>query len=312
MTMLATSASFIDQFIDSVWLESGLSKNTLASYRHDLQIYDRWLTQQKPPIHINEVQEAHLHEYIHSCHQNSKASTLNRRIATLRRYYAWAVKRHILTQDPCIRLSSAKQAARFPKTLSEKQVDALLQAPDTHTPIGLRDKAMLETLYATGLRVSELVSLKTLQVNLNDGVIHIVSGKGNKDRLVPLGSEAIHWISTYLQQARPSLLQGQPSEYLFPSTHRPNMTRQTFWVITKKYALQAGINTPLSPHVLRHAFATHLLNHGADLRVVQLLLGHSDISTTEIYTHVARERLKTLYYQHHPRAGNDNHDHALA
>jgi integrase/recombinase XerD len=204
--------------------------------------------------------------------------------------------------DPCLSLHAAKQMARFPKTLSESQVEALLAAPDTDTALGLRDRAMLETLYATGLRVSELVGLGLLDVNLNEGVVRVTMGKGGKDRLVPMGAEAAYWIDSYQKLARPELLGPRRCDALFVTARAAAMTRQSFWLIVKKYALMADIRTPLSPHVVRHAFATHLLNHGADLRVVQMLLGHADISTTQIYTHVARERLKTLHAQHHPRA----------
>ncbi|AIL32992.1 site-specific tyrosine recombinase XerD [Basilea psittacipulmonis] len=289
-------------FIDHLWLEEGLSDNTLQSYRRDLKMYAQWLNNQKPPLDPNHVNKAHLHAYVQSCFEQCKTSTLNRRISTLKRYYTWALREKLISNDPCIDLSSAKPAARFPKTLSEQQVESLIQAPDTATSFGLRDRAMLEVLYATGLRVSELVSLKLFQLNLHDGVIRVIMGKGGKDRLVPLGQEAIYWLTQYLQDSRPVLLNQQVNDDLFIGSRNHAMTRQGFWHIIKKYAVMAGIHAPISPHVLRHAFATHLLNHGADLRVVQMLLGHSSISTTQIYTHIARERLKSLHQQHHPRA----------
>ena len=222
-------------------------------------------------------------------------------MATLRRYYLWALRHQRVTADPCLQLTTERQPLRVPKTLSEAQVEALLQQPPTHTARGLRDRAMLEVLYATGLRVSELVGVGVLEVSLSDGVVRVVQGKGGKDRLVPLGAEAAHWITCYLAESRPQLLGQRTSPALFVTARAAPMTRQSFWLLIKKYAVLAGVNAPLSPHVLRHAFATHLLNHGADLRVVQMLLGHSDISTTQIYTHVARERLKSLHAQHHPR-----------
>ncbi|HEY9459748.1 MAG TPA: site-specific tyrosine recombinase XerD, partial [Paralcaligenes sp.] len=224
------------------------------------------------------------------------------RLAALKRYYLWALRQGRVSKDPCLTLRAAKQAARFPQTLSEAQVDALLRAPDVHTTLGLRDRAMLETLYATGLRVTELTTLNVLDASLNEGVVRVIMGKGGKDRLVPLGAEALYWIDQYLKQARVELLKQRHCDALFVTARAAAMTRQSFWLIVKKYAFLADIHIPLSPHVLRHAFATHLLNHGADLRVVQLLLGHADISTTQIYTHVAHERLKALHAKHHPRA----------
>ncbi|NLB30767.1 MAG: site-specific tyrosine recombinase XerD, partial [Alcaligenaceae bacterium] len=221
---------------------------------------------------------------------------------TLRRFYGWAIQSRQIEEDPCLHIKPAKQAARFPKTLSEAQVELLLAAPDLTTPGGLRDKAMLETLYATGLRVSELISLKTFHLALNEGFVRVVEGKGGKDRIVPLGEEAVYSLQRYLQEGRPELLKGRLDDAVFITRLGSVMSRQAFWQLVKKYAKQQDIQVPLSPHVLRHAFATHLLNHGADLRVVQMLLGHADISTTQIYTHVARERLKTLHAKHHPRA----------
>jgi len=297
-TQDVSGGTTIDTFIDALWLEDGLSANTLAAYRRDLVAFNQWLGEhgktldqaQGPDVLAWQAQE----------HQHTKPSTANRRLATLRRYYRWARRVGRVQVDPCLQVVAAKQALRLPKTLSEAQVEALLNAPD-HTERGVRDRAMLEVLYATGLRVSELVNLGVLDVSLSDGVIRVVQGKGGKDRLVPLGQEAAHWIERYLAQARPALLRQRTSSALFVTARAAPMTRQSFWLLIKKYAIKAGVTAPLSPHVLRHAFATHLLNHGADLRVVQLLLGHADISTTQIYTHVARERLKRLHAQHHPR-----------
>ena len=290
----------IDAFLDAVWLEDGLAENTLAAYRRDLAAFAQWL-RAAAGKHIDQAQAADIQDWFVARHATSKATTANRRLAALKRYYLWALRQGRVQEDPCLTLRAAKQAARFPKTLSEDQVDALLAAPDTRTPRGLRDRAMLETLYATGLRVSELVGLNVLDVNLDQGVLRVNMGKGGKDRLVPLGAEAAHWIEQYLADARPQLLGPRRCNALFATSRAAAMTRQSFWLIVKKYAALADIHTPLSPHVVRHAFATHLLNHGADLRVVQMLLGHADISTTQIYTHVARERLKTLHAKHHPR-----------
>jgi integrase/recombinase XerD len=250
---------------------------------------------------LDAAKTADIQSWFASLHAVTRPSTANRRLATLRRYYLWALRHHRVTDDPCLQLTAAKQPLRVPKTLSEAQVEALINQPDTHLPRGLRDRAMLEMLYATGLRVSELVGIAVLDISLSDGVVRVVQGKGGKDRLVPLGAEAAHWIDEYLKSSRPELLGQQQTPALFVTSRGGPMTRQSFWLIIKKYALLAGITAPLSPHVLRHAFATHLLNHGADLRVVQLLLGHADISTTQIYTHVARERLKALHARHHPR-----------
>lgn len=292
----------VNTFLDTLWLEDGLSKNTLASYRQDLKALVQFLDERETPLSINQLQVDVVRDWFASMHEQTRPSTANRRLATLRRYCAWAIRQGKMQHDPCLSIRAAKQAQRFPKTLSEKQVELLLNAPKIGTIAGMRDRAMLETLYAAGLRVSELVGLKTLNLNLNEGVIRVVMGKGGKDRIVPIGQECEHWLGLYIKQARPELANNQPSDYLFLSRLGDGMTRQAFWQIVRKYAIAADINVPLSPHVLRHAFATHLLNHGADLRVVQMLLGHSDISTTQIYTHVARERLKLLHQKHHPRA----------
>ncbi|CAP43906.1 site-specific tyrosine recombinase XerD [Bordetella petrii] len=304
---LASQAD-IDAFIDAVWLEDGLAANTLAAYRRDLSAFARWL--ETPAEHggaataslLRDAGTGDIEAWFAARHADSRATTANRRLAALRRFYAWALREHRTGHDPCLTLSAAKQPPRMPKTLSEAQVDALLRAPDLNTARGLRDRAMLETLYATGLRVSELVNIKVLEVSLNEGVVRVVMGKGGKDRLVPLGAEAAHWIDRYLKEARPDLAGARVSDALFLTARAQPMTRQAFWQLIKKYAVVSGVRAPLSPHVLRHAFATHLLNHGADLRVVQMLLGHADISTTQIYTHVARERLKALHAAHHPRA----------
>ncbi len=291
----------IDLFIDALWLEDGLARNTLAAYRRDLEAFDSWLkTDSGTPL--PEAQDTDIQAWFAAMHARSRASTANRRLATLRRYYAWARRQGLASQDPCLKLRASRQPPRFPKTLSEAQVEALLQAPDAATTLGLRDRAMLETLYATGLRVTELVNLGVLDVNLADGVARVIMGKGGKDRLVPMGMEAQHWVERYLGESRPALLGQRRSDALFVTGRGGPMTRQAFWQLVRKYALKATIYAPLSPHVLRHAFATHLLNHGADLRVVQMLLGHADISTTQIYTHVARERLRQLHARHHPRA----------
>lgn len=288
----------ISAFIDGLWLEDGLATNTLAAYRRDLVAFEQWLrTRHKG---LDEAEGSDISAWQAFEHAHTKASTANRRLATLRRYYRWARRVGRTQIDPCLQLVAAKQPSRLPKTLSEQQVEALLNAPAAND-LGVRDRAMLEVLYATGLRVSELVNLGVLDLSIADGVVRVVQGKGGKDRLVPLGEEAIHWVTRYLKEVRANMLGSRTSPALFVTTRGTSMTRQAFWLLIKKYAVRAGINAPLSPHVLRHAFATHLLNHGADLRVVQLLLGHSDISTTQIYTHVARERLKSLHAQHHPR-----------
>ncbi len=298
--MSAPESAAISAFIDAVWLEDGLSVNTLAAYRRDLVAFEQWLLAERG-LDIDHAQAGDLQSWFAAKHAETKPSTANRRLATLRRYYLWALRHQRVLTDPCLQLTSAKQALRIPKTLSEGQVEALLKQPPLHTPRGLRDRAMLEVLYATGLRVSELVGLAVLDVSLGDGVVRVVQGKGGKDRLVPLGAEAAHWITTYVKEARPALMGARTAPALFVTARAGPMTRQSFWLLIKKYAVLAGVKAPLSPHVLRHAFATHLLNHGADLRVVQMLLGHADISTTQIYTHVARERLKSLHAQHHPR-----------
>jgi len=289
----------VDAFCEALWLEDGLARNTLDAYRRDLTLYAGWLEREGGPA-LAEAGAGELQRYIAARHPGSKATSANRRLTVFRRFYRWLVREGRRGDDPTLQIRSARQAPRFPKTLSEQQVEALLAAPDTATPLGQRDRAMLETLYATGLRVSELVGLRTVEVGLNEGVVRIV-GKGDKERLVPLGEEARAWIERWLREGRRELLGARPSDALFVTRLGGPMTRQMFWTLVKRHAVAAGIHAPLSPHVLRHAFATHLLNHGADLRVVQMLLGHADISTTQIYTHVARERLKALHARHHPR-----------
>ena len=292
----------IDDFIDALWLEEGLSKNTLAAYRRDLSLLAGWLAQQG--LALDGTQEHQLNAYFSARHASTKATSANRRLSVFKRYFRWAVRERRMAQDPSLRLQAARQALRVPKTLSEAQVEALLAAPEVATPLGLRDRAMLELMYASGLRVSELVTLRTLNVGLNENVLRVF-GKGNKERLVPFGEVASLWLKRYLAEARPALLGRRQTVALFVTSSGVNagsgMSRVMFWNIVKKYALRAGIATAPSPHTLRHAFATHLLNHGADLRAVQMLLGHADISTTTIYTHVARERLKALHARHHPR-----------
>ncbi len=290
----------IDNFCDALWLEDGLAKATLDSYRSDLGRLAGWLAEHGHEA-LLDSRETTLTAFIAHLAKQTRASSQARYLSTLRRFYRWQVGRGRLVSDPTLKLANPSLPSRLPKVMSEKQVEALLDAPDLDTPLGLRDRAMLETIYATGLRVSELVNLKLHEVGLADGVLRAL-GKGSKERLVPLGQLAIDWITRYLHEARPDILHGQQSDALFVTARGGAMTRQAFWQLIKRYALVAGIDPArLSPHVLRHAFATHLLNHGADLRVVQLLLGHADISTTQIYTHVARERLKSLHAEHHPR-----------
>jgi len=286
----------IDAFIDSLWLEDGLAANSLAAYRRDLQALLRRL----PGRRLASLTEADLQGYFAQEHATSRAATARRRLATFRRFFRWALREAHIGSDPTLRLASARRPARFPATLTEAQVEALLQAPDPQTELGLRDRAMLELLYATGLRVSELVGLRLGELSLDEGLVRVV-GKGAQERVVPIGEPARDWTARYLSKSRPVLLGGRAADAVFVTGRAAPMSRQSFWKLIKRHALAADIRSPLSPHGLRHAFATHLLNHGADLRVVQMLLGHADISTTQIYTHVARERLKSLHAQHHPR-----------
>lgn len=304
--MVADShAQVIEEFIHMLWLEEGLSDNTLTAYRSDLTAYAHWLETQGI-ANLKSAQSADISAYLAARHLSGKATSANRRLTVLRRFYRWLVRQQDRNDDPTANVESARQPARFPKTLSEAQVEALLNAPNIEKPLGLRDRAMLEMLYATGLRVSELVNIQVFEISWNEGVLRVL-GKGQRERLVPFGQWAFEWTERYYQQARPQLLKKSQSlktsvsDALFVTARGGAMTRQMFWTLIKKYAQQASIHVPLSPHTLRHAFATHLLNHGADLRVVQLLLGHADISTTQIYTHVARERLKTLHQKNHPR-----------
>jgi integrase/recombinase XerD len=297
------SQDSIDTFVDAIWLEDGLSKNTLEAYRRDLTLFATWLgLRPLDAADYTSLQAYFSHE--HHSDKPTKATTANRRLTVFKRYFRWALRENRISTDPTLKLQSAKQALRVPKTLTEAQVEALLAAPDTHEALGIRDRTMLELMYASGLRVSELVTLKTLNVGLNDNVLRVF-GKGSKERLVPFGEVASLWLKRYLAGPRAQLLGSKQTDDLFVtvrgSTAGTAMTRAMFWQVVKKYALAAGIHSPMSPHTLRHAFATHLLNHGADLRAVQMLLGHADISTTTIYTHVARERLAQLHAQHHPR-----------
>ena len=296
--MPVPSLALVDSFIDALWLEEGLAKNTLEAYRRDLKLFGTWLMQQGRSL--EQAVQADIDGYFAAKHAATKSSTANRRQAAFKRFFRWAVRERHMALDPTLKLVSAKALQRSIKTLTEAQVESLLLAPNIETPLGLRDRAMLELLYACGLRVSELVSLKTFYVSMNDNALR-VTGKGSKERVVPFGQIAAQWIERYLKESRSEILNGQLTDDLFVTTRGSSMTREGFWHIIKKYALQASITAPLSPHTLRHAFATHLLNHGADLRAVQLLLGHADITTTTIYTHVARERLKSIVAQHHPR-----------
>ena len=290
----------LDRFIDMLWLEDGLSGNTLAAYRRDLQALSDWLRQQPDGHTLVTASELDLASYAAARHAGSLPSSAGRRLSVFRRFYRWATREGLSLDDPTVRMDAPRQRMRLPGTLTEAQVEALLAVPDTDEPLGLRDRAMLELLYASGLRVSELVTLKSVHVGLSENVLRI-TGKGSKERLVPFGVEASDWLTRYLGQARAQILGGQVSDALFVTARGDAISRQMFWKLVKKYALHAGITQHLSPHTLRHAFATHLLNHGADLRVVQMLLGHADISTTQVYTHVARERLRQLHEKHHPR-----------
>jgi integrase/recombinase XerD len=299
--MNARDAALLDEFCDHLWLEDGLAKNTLESYRRDLALFAGWLAGRG--IALDAAAEPEVLGYLAFRHQGVKrvrASTQARLASSLKRFYQYLVRVNRIATDPTLRLEPPKRAPRFPKTLGEADVEALLGAPDVATPLGLRDRAMLELLYATGLRVSELVRLQGGEVSLDMGVVRVF-GKGSKERLVPLGEEAAAWLARYQREGRPVLLKGRGAEAVFVTARGAGMTRQGFWHLLRRYAARAIPGKRLSPHTLRHAFATHLLNHGADLRVVQLLLGHADISTTQIYTHVARERLKALHQKHHPR-----------
>ena len=300
--MKESDTALIDEFVDALWLADGLAKNTLAAYRTDLSLFADWLAENQK--HLIAADEASINGYLTHLHARPggiKAASQNRLLASLRRLFQWLLNAGRISIDPLLNIARPMAGTRFPKTLSEKQVEALLNAPDVATLLGLRDRAMLELLYATGLRVSELVGVRMFEISLNDNVVRVI-GKGSKERLVPLGEVAAEWLQRYIGTARLALLDEYTSDAVFVTARGAAMTRQMFWTLIKKYALLTGIpREKISPHVLRHAFATHLLNHGADLRVVQLLLGHADISTTQVYTHVARERLKQLHRTHHPR-----------
>lgn len=295
----AASRAVLQRFVDALWIEDGLAKLTLEAYRRDLTLYAHWLADRSGRA-IASSTESDLLAYIAHRHAGSRATTANRRLTVFKRFFRWALREHLVAEDATLRLGHARAPMRVPQVLSEAQVEALLAAPDAGQPLGLRDRAMLELMYASGLRVSELVGIASVRVDLRAGVLRVV-GKGSKERLVPFGAEAQDWITRYLAEARHAILAGQQSDALFVTARGAAMTRQMFWALVKRHAATAGITAPLSPHTLRHAFATHLLNHGADLRAVQLLLGHADISTTTIYTHVARERLRALHAAHHPR-----------
>jgi len=290
----------IEAFLDALWSERGLSQNTLAAYGRDLKSFAEW--QSKNNRTLLNSSNTELLEYITlKIKQGSKSRSVARTISTFRRFFRYQLRERKIEEDPTALIELPKLGKSLPSSLSEENVNALLDAPDLNDPIGLRDRAMLELLYATGLRVSELVTLEYKQINLQQGVVRVI-GKGNKERLVPMGDEAVIWIEQYINEARAELMKSRGvSNYLFVTRRGSGMTRQAFWYLIKRYAMQAGIKQKLSPHTLRHAFATHLLNHGADLRVVQLLLGHSDLSTTQIYTHIAKSRLQTMHQQHHPR-----------
>ena len=293
------NSKIIDQFIDHLWLEDGLSKNTLNSYRLDLNLFSQWLNKDLEK-NILDVSQADIQEYLAFKFPTSKSRSISRLLATLRRLFRYLLRENKITIDPTLEIQSPKIPKSLPKSLSEEDIESLLAAPNLEKSSGLRDKAMLELLYACGLRVSELVNILLTEISLTEGIVR-VTGKGSKTRLVPMGEEAVDWIKKYINEGRKDILKQQSSKYLFITLRGQAMTRQAFWYLIKRYSILAKINKPMSPHILRHAFATHLINHGADLRVVQVLLGHSDISTTQIYTHVARERLKNLHESHHPR-----------
>jgi integrase/recombinase XerD len=304
--MNAANAALLDGFCDAVWLEDGLAKNTLAAYRRDLRLFAEWL-EKEGRASLLDAAEADLGAYFAwrysrrgAKRQGIKSSTQARLHSSLKRFYQYQAREQRVPADPTLKLDPPKKSPRFPKTLSEEDVETLLAQPDAATPLGQRDRAMLEVLYASGLRVSELVRLKLAEVSFDMGVVRVF-GKGSKERLVPLGEEAVSWLQRFIRDGRAALLKKRASDYVFVTARGGPMTREAFWHLLKRHAARAVPGKSLSPHTLRHAFATHLLNHGADLRVVQMLLGHADISTTQIYTHVARERLKALHARHHPR-----------
>ena len=289
----------LDRFLDNLWMEHGLSKNTLSAYRNDLGQLQKWLAQHS--LSSDEISRADLQQYLaYRVDQKASPHSTARQISSFRRFFRYLVREGLIKTDPTEQISRPKLTRGVPISLSEIDVEALLKAPNTTSSIGLRDKAMLELLYATGLRVTELVSINKSQLNLNQGIVRII-GKGDKERLVPIGEEAQKWLRLYLKNSRPDMMGDRVTDCLFPTRRSDSMTRQSFWHLIKRYAKKAGVESDLSPHTLRHAFASHMLNHGADLRVVQMLLGHSDLSTTQIYTHVAKERLSNLHAKHHPR-----------
>ena len=300
--MPTSEQALLERWLDHIWMEKGLGDQTLASYRSDLEQFALWSQQRSGLLQADRIVVL---EWLSALMQRGlSARSVARKMSALRGFYRWALQERLLAEDPTLLVARPKIGRPLPKSLTESDVDALLAAPDVDTTLGLRDRAMLEVLYASGLRVSELVGLTLSQINLRQGLVRVV-GKGNKERLVPLGEEAQDWLVRYLRDSRPLLLGDEGDDIVFPSQRRQPMTRQTFWHRIRQLAVIAGVQKPLSPHTLRHAFATHLLNHGADLRVVQMLLGHSDLSTTQIYTHVARQRLHDLHARHHPRAGTD-------
>lgn len=294
-----SAKGIVDEFLDAIWMERGLSKNTLAAYRADLMALSRWLDTQS--VKISDASRDNLLQFIAArVEKGARPRSTARQLSSFRRFFRYLVRENRIEDDPTANIQMPKIGRTLPKSLSEGKVEDLLKAPDTNEPLGFRDRTMLEVLYATGLRVSELINLKLTQINLNQGVVRIV-GKGDRERLIPLGEESMNWIGRFVQGARLEILLERQTDYLFPTRRGDRMTRQAFWHIIKRYARKSGIGKELSPHSLRHAFATHLLNNGADLRVVQMLLGHSDLSTTQIYTHVAQERLKDFHSKHHPR-----------
>jgi len=290
---------YIERFLDKLWAERGLSDNSLQSYRHDLRHLSQQLVKHGKKL-VNATREDLLTVLAAEVRQGKSPRSVSRYLSAYRQFYGWLVREGVIDKDPVALIESPKTGRGLPKALTEEQVEALLSAPDTETPLGMRDKAMLEVMYATGLRVSELVNLELANLNLNQGVVRVI-GKGQKERLVPIGDEAHESLRVYLADSRVRMLKGATTTSVFVTTRKAGMTRQAFWYMVRRYAVRCGIEQKLSPHMLRHSFATHLLNHGADLRVVQLLLGHSDLSTTQIYTHIAREGLKRMHAAHHPR-----------
>ena len=294
-----SAEAVVERFLDAIWMERGLSKNTLAAYRANLMALARWLAQQT--VSLVDASRSHLLDFIAwRVESGARPRSTARQLSSFRRFFRYLVREGKRSDDPTAKIQMPKIGRTLPKSLSEEEVESLLHAPATDDPLGFRDRTMLEVLYATGLRVTELINLRYPQVNLNQGVVRI-KGKGNRERLIPLGEQSIDWLKRFTEGPRGEILLERQTDYLFPTRRGERMTRQAFWHIIKRYARAAGVEKDLSPHTLRHAFATHLLNHGADLRVVQMLLGHSDLSTTQIYTHVARERLKELHSEHHPR-----------